>query len=218
MPGGRNRILDDTKQREVCALVSAGCSLAAAAEYVDCAPNTIRREVARNDAFADRFREARLAAQLNPLRAMQKAAATHWRAAAWMLERGDPEHFARQSSPAFRPKQAQALLRDVLAILSTEIEDPMVHHRIRRQVRQLAEYAIDGVVKVQRTNRDLREVMRAIEAAERDEKLPRRVFGGDEAAEDGAAGAEADAGADGPIDGTGTGERVLEPLGKAQTR
>ena len=38
MAGGRPRTLDEGKQREVCALLSAGCSLAAAASYVDCAP------------------------------------------------------------------------------------------------------------------------------------------------------------------------------------
>ncbi len=99
MPRGRERILDEGKLREVCALLSAGCSLQAAAHYVQCAPNTIRREAARNPDFGRRFREARLQAQLSPLQAMRTAAASHWRAAAWMLERGDPDHFARRPSP-----------------------------------------------------------------------------------------------------------------------
>ena len=104
--------------------MSAGCSLQAAAHYVACAPNTIRREADRNPDFGRRFREARLQAQLSPLQAMRKAAASHWRAAAWMLERGDPDHFARRPSPAFRAKQAQALRNDILAILSAEIDNP----------------------------------------------------------------------------------------------
>ena len=163
MAGGRPRALDDGKQREVCALVSAGCSLIAAARYVDCAPNTIRREMVRDAAFGQRFREARLAAQLNPLRAMRKAAANHWRAAAWMLERTDPDQFARRPPPAFRPKQAQALVDDVLAILGAEIENPFLLGRVSRQIRHLMQYSIDGVVHVERTNRKYREILRQLD-------------------------------------------------------
>jgi len=163
MPRGRVRTLDDAKQREVCALMSAGCSLQAAAEYIECAPNTIRREAARNPQFNQRFREARLQAQLSPLSAMRKAAADHWRAAAWMLERTDPEHFGRRPAPAFRPKQAKALKSDILDILNAEIENPFLLNRLTKQIQQLMEYSIDGVVNVERCNQDLRGVLSAIE-------------------------------------------------------
>ena len=168
MPRGRERILDEGKQREVCALVSAGCSLQAAASYVECATNTIRREANRNPDFGRRFREARLQAQLSPLQAMRKAAASHWRAAAWMLERGDPDHFARRPAPAFRPKQAQALRDDIAAILSTEIDNPFLLRRVKKQIEHLIEYSIDGVVSVERTDRQLRAVMRQIDEIERE--------------------------------------------------
>jgi len=159
-------MLDDARQREVCALLSAGCSLQAAAQYIQCAPNTIRREAERNPDFGRRFREARLNAQLSPLQAMRKAAASHWRAAAWMLERADPDHFGRHPPPAFRPKQAQTLKQDILAILSTEIEDPIVRQRVRRQIQHLIRYSIDGVVNVKRTDRQLRGVFREIDRLE----------------------------------------------------
>jgi IS30 family transposase len=64
-------VLDEAKQREVCALISAGCSIQAAASYVGCAPNTIRREIDRNSKFGQRYREARLQAQLSPLQALE---------------------------------------------------------------------------------------------------------------------------------------------------
>jgi hypothetical protein len=162
--------LDEGKQREVCALVSAGCSLQAAASYVECAPNTIRREAARNPDFGRRFREARLQAQLSPLQAMRKASASHWRAAAWMLERGDPDHFARRPTPAFRPKQARALRHDILAILSAEIENPQLLVRVRKQIRQLIDYSIDGVVGVERAQRSLRSVLRLIDEVQRQDE------------------------------------------------
>jgi hypothetical protein len=168
MPSGRIRSLDETKQREVCALLSAGCSLEAAASYVECAANTIRREALRNPDFGRRLREARIQAQLSPLQAMRKAASSHWRAAAWMLERADPEHFSQRPQPGFRPKQAQTLRQDILAILSTEIEDPGLLRRVHSQIQHLMEYSIDGVVRVKRTDRQLRAVMREIDKLELD--------------------------------------------------
>jgi hypothetical protein len=167
MPRGRVRTLDDAKRREVCALMSAGCSLKVAAQYVNCAPNTIRREVEHNADFGQRFRDARLQAQLSPLSAMRKAAADHWRAAAWMLERTDPEHFGRRPAPAFRPKQAKTLKSDILDILKAEIENPFLLNRLTNQIQQLMEYSIDGVVSVERNNRQLREVLGVIDAIER---------------------------------------------------
>jgi hypothetical protein len=173
MPRGRNRILDEAKQREVCALLSAGCSLEAAASYVECAPNTIRREALRNPDFGRRLREARLQAQLSPLQAMRKAASSHWRAAAWMLERADPAHFDRRPSPAFRPKQARALKQDILAVLSAEIDNPDLLVRVRKQVRQLIDYSIEGVVGVQRTHRELRTILRQIDKLQSGADQPR---------------------------------------------
>lgn len=163
MSRGRDRVLDEGKQREVCALLSAGCSLQAAAQYVGCAPNTIRREANRDPDFGRRVREARLQAQLSPLQAMRKAANSHWRAAAWMLERADREHFDRRPSPAFRPRQARLLKHDILAVLSAEIESPDLLVRIRKQIRQLIDYSIEGVVGVQRTQRELRTILRQID-------------------------------------------------------
>jgi hypothetical protein len=168
MPAGRIRSLDESKQREVCALLSAGCSLEAAASYVECAANTIRREALRNPDFGRRLREARIQAQLTPLQAMRKAASNHWRAAAWMLERADPEHFSQRPQTGFRPKQAQTLRQDILAILSTEIEDPGLLRRVHGQIQHLMEYSIDGVVRVKRTDRQLRAVMREIDKLELD--------------------------------------------------
>jgi hypothetical protein len=163
MARGRDRVLDAGKQREVCALLSAGCSLQAAAQYVGCATNTIRREANRDPDFGRRVREARLQAQLSPLQAMRKAANSHWRAAAWMLERADPEHFDRRPSPAFRPRQARVLKHDILAVLNAEIENPDLLVRIRKQIKQLIDYSIEGVIGVQRTQRELRTILRQID-------------------------------------------------------
>jgi len=165
---GRPRVLDETKQREICALVSAGCGVREAARYVGCSRSTIHREAQRNPAFRERLDRAAVYAELSPLRAMQQAVNTHWRAAAWMLERGDPEHFARRPAPAFRPKQAQALRDDIAAILNVEIDNPILLRRVKKQIQHLIGYSIDGVVSVERTDRQLRAVLREIDELERE--------------------------------------------------
>lgn len=167
MAGGRPRVLDEGKQREVCALVSAGCSLETAAEFVNCAPNTIRREIERDASFGARYREAKLGAQLSPLRMMRQAAASHWRAAAWLLERTGPDQFARQPPPAFRAKQARTLVDGVLAILGAEIDNPPLLNRLRKQIRQLAQCSIHGVVDVERTHSQLHANRAEIDKLER---------------------------------------------------
>jgi hypothetical protein len=91
----RPRALDHVKRGEICALVSVGCSLEAAARYVGCSTITIRREVLRDEEFGDQFRAAEVKCQLVPLQSVRDAARTHWRAAAWLLERADPDKFAR---------------------------------------------------------------------------------------------------------------------------
>ena len=120
---GRPRALDETKKREVCALLSAGASMRYAGRYVGCAAKTIRNEAQHDPDFGDRIRKSQLVAQLEPLRALRKKATTHWRAAAWLLERGDPEQFARQDQKFFKPQDVANLLENVRATLKVHIKD-----------------------------------------------------------------------------------------------
>jgi len=121
---GRPRALDEVKQREVCALVSAGCSLAGAARYVNCSVKTIRREAERDSAFGDQLRKSQLSAQLEPLRALRGKANTHWRAAAWLLERIDPKQFARYDTKLLTPEEVGDLLGNIKRTLEMALRDP----------------------------------------------------------------------------------------------
>src|SRR5262245_30409408 len=88
---GRRRILNDAKCQEVCSLVTAGCGIEDAARHVGCVPKTIFREARRNPDFGKSLKEAQTAAELTPLNAMRDAAKQNWRAAAWLLERTNPQ-------------------------------------------------------------------------------------------------------------------------------
>jgi len=166
---GRPRSLDEAKRREICALVSAGCRIVDAARYVHCAPSTIHRERRLNDEFRAQLRRAEVTAQLQPLRAMQKAVSTHWRAAAWMLERTQPDRFARQSPLAFGPKQARALIDDIVTIINEEILDSSRNDRLKKRVVAAMHYAMRAAWDTHRTNRNLR---RAMELSSQKDRAP----------------------------------------------
>jgi hypothetical protein len=167
-PGpGRPRTLNDAKRREICALVAGGCGLQEAAKYVRCGVNTVRREADRNPEFHENLRRAEMYAQLSPLRAMQHACSTHWRAAAWMLERAFPDRFARPEAGAFGARQARQLLGEVLNVISSETSDPFKFERIEKRVRGTFEYYIRSACDRRRSARSLRNAMKFFEQKDR---------------------------------------------------
>jgi hypothetical protein len=85
-------------------MMAGGCSVRDAAHYIGCSFKTIRREMKRDPVFKKALQSSELYAQLNPLRSMQQAIGTHWRAAAWFLERAFPERFARHSLATLGPR------------------------------------------------------------------------------------------------------------------
>lgn len=176
---GRPRRLDEAKRREICALISAGCGIKDAAHYVHCAPSTIHLERKRNKEFGDQLRRAELVAQLQPLRAMQQAVGTHWRAAAWMLERTHPERFARHDPRSFGPPQARALMSDVIAIIKDEIPNPAMSDRLEKRVVAAMRYAMRAAWDTQRKGRDLRRAMDYFEQKEASPFDPFRMPGMD---------------------------------------
>lgn len=108
---GRPRVLDEMKQREVCAIVATGAGMKTAAEYVGCSVLTIKRESQRNEGFAERLRQSELAAVYAPLQSLREQARHHWRAAAWLLERLYPERFGSGAERSTLPDELQELLQ-----------------------------------------------------------------------------------------------------------
>ena len=96
----REKVLDEGKKREIVALATAGMSLAKIARYVGCGRKTIFRERQSDEEFDFRMRRAWMARDLNPREAMRRFASTHWRAAAWMLEREERQEKDRRNTAA----------------------------------------------------------------------------------------------------------------------
>src|SRR4051794_21125414 len=129
-PNGRPRALDETKCREVCALISAGCGIIGAARYVGCAASTIRREARRNRGFNEKLRRAHLAAELTPLNALRQAAQRYWRAAAWLLERADAQRYGKQDVRFVKPDQLEEFTDALSQIIDREVHDAETSRRI----------------------------------------------------------------------------------------
>jgi hypothetical protein len=109
---GRPPVLDEGKQREIAAIISMGCSRRTAAHYVGCAPNTIQNTAERNEKFAEKLDHAQGQAVVSHVKNINSAAkkAQHWRAAAWALERLNPEEYATPHPNTITIEQASRLI------------------------------------------------------------------------------------------------------------
>jgi len=159
---GRPRALDETKRREICALVTAGASLQRAAEYVGCSYVTVYRERQRNEAFRAQLGRAKAVRQLAPLQMMRQAAQTHWRAAAWMLERTEPDQFGRRTPHAFGAKELRTLARDLIDIFDKAIVHPQLREEVTERMQATINYAMRHAWDRRRTGESLRQAMQLL--------------------------------------------------------
>ena len=90
---GRPPILDELKRREILAILTVGCRRRTAAKYVGCTVQTISNTAARDPDFAKQVRQAEQQAEIGALKEIREAGKEprHWRAAAWLLERRNPD-------------------------------------------------------------------------------------------------------------------------------
>ena len=133
---GRPRTLDDVKRREIIALISTGYGMPGAAKYIGCAPNTIRREARRDAEFGQQLRDAEKQARLRPLKAIRRKAHTHWRAAAWLLERTEPEKYGKKDNRLPKPADVDGLLDSILQRLMIELRlDPALEFIVETMAR-----------------------------------------------------------------------------------
>ena len=90
--------LDDDNKAMVTVLVGPGASRREAVSLVKCNYTTIGRTAARDPAFAAKLPQVEAAAHLAAGDMIRRAASDpkYWRAAAGMLERRNPEDYARR--------------------------------------------------------------------------------------------------------------------------
>lgn len=118
-------VLDDAKMAQIVAILSVGCSQNMAAQYVGCASSTIQRTAERDPKFAKKLREARGNAELGLVKNIRSAAKKeqYWRAAAWALERGFPEKYARRGPDVITVEQIGLLLTKFSELVVAELPE-----------------------------------------------------------------------------------------------
>lgn len=133
---GRPRALDNAKRREICVLIAAGYPMVIVAEHVGCSRRTIRRELERNPQFEESFRRAKIAGELEPLSTIRKAASSNWRAAAWYLERLNPQRFGKRNPVMVRPDEVQETINSLmLEVLESIKQEPLRGLLMRKLMR-----------------------------------------------------------------------------------
>jgi len=133
---GRPPVLDTFKKREILAILTVGCSRRIAAAYVGCDVTTIRNTALRDPEFAEKLGRVENQTELGCLRNIQNAAKKeqYWRAAAWILERRNPQDYALRHADAVTPEQLQSLLVAVAQIILGPVADPAARQHVIEQL------------------------------------------------------------------------------------
>src|SRR5262245_59099301 len=109
---GSSRIMTPARRAKFCELLAESHTLEEASEAIGVSIRTVQRQRKRDEDFDH---EVLLALQKtpDPLKLMEQAARKHWRAAAWLLERQNPEQYARKPVNTTSAKKVATALRFV---------------------------------------------------------------------------------------------------------
>jgi hypothetical protein len=134
---GRPPALDAAKRREIAAVLSMGCSVPVAANFAGCSRRTIYRELANNPEFYDQIRHLQVAKLLGPLKTLYDAAGTNWRAAAWLVERLNPQDFGRRHPEMIDPEDINLAVQVAMREIKEVIADPKILRRLNRRMQRI---------------------------------------------------------------------------------
>jgi hypothetical protein len=140
---GRRRTLDPAKKAQLCDIVARGASVEEAADDLGVSLRTVQREARRDRDFDHELRLAQRAVP-DPLRLMQSAARAHWRAAAWLLERTDPETYGRRPRSSASAEQFEAALVTVIEA-ALEATPPERRGDVYERARAAADQAFGAI-------------------------------------------------------------------------
>ncbi len=136
---GRRPVLDEVKRGEILVILTVGCSRRTAAKYVGCSVSTIGNTADRDPEFAAKLRHAENQAEVTFMKSINSAAkkAQYWRAAAWALERRNPEDYARRGPDVITVEQISELLSRFADIIVEEVPAARDRKNILRRLEDL---------------------------------------------------------------------------------
>jgi hypothetical protein len=134
-------ILDETKKREVFAILNVGGSRVMAAQYVGCHVEAIRCTAIGDRNFAAQLRKAELGPELTFLRNIQLASKDpkQWRASAWALERLFPDRYGRRPANSITPEQLAEVIREMGDIVVGAIPVKRFREQVLTRLSELVE-------------------------------------------------------------------------------
>ncbi len=121
------------KQKDqVLAILSVGCSRKRAASFVGGTPALIQKAAAGDEDFALALLQAESQAEITSMKSINAAARQerYWKAAAWILERKNPEEFRLRSPGTFNAEQLAFIVRNLSEIIAEEVRVPSDRKRI----------------------------------------------------------------------------------------
>lgn len=96
MPGGRKTKRTPEVEQRICDALRSGNTRRAACAYAGIDEKTFANWLARFSDFSDAVKKAEGDCEVRNVAIIQKAAQTTWQAAAWWLERRQPEHWRQR--------------------------------------------------------------------------------------------------------------------------
>jgi hypothetical protein len=124
---------DDKRRAAFLELMRQGHPVAEAARILQCHRSTIYKEANRDPVFAEALlRSKHAVAARTPRQTIRAAAAENWRAAAWWLERVEPEKYARPAPAG--PRQIAAFLEKLHEAVESAVESDRERRRLYRRL------------------------------------------------------------------------------------
>jgi hypothetical protein len=147
---GRPREFKYEKRRELINHINEGATVEEAAEIVGITLRTVQRAAKLDECFDHDLHLALHAAPVDAERLVQRAARTHWRAAAWLLERTDPDRFAKRPPNSCSPGTLMDI-SDWLIETALEATPPAAREAVYRRMRAVADKALNVLMPDQYT-------------------------------------------------------------------
>jgi hypothetical protein len=124
--------LSDEQQRDLCAVLLAGCDRETAARYAGCLLADFHRQLVYDRAFASRVRRAEAACELRHMGNVSTAAdeIKNWRASVWWLDQRSAERRAGRDAHTITARELTAFVRLLATIVDEEVRDAELSQRL----------------------------------------------------------------------------------------